>query len=234
MAYFKFHEKEREIDPRLLDDIGRIIKKLYGMNDRLLLAFSLAYWTGARISEITSLHWKDIDLEKKTITYRRRAWNQPGTKGSKKGRAPKMRIVPLPYSVGLLLVRFFRKEKGWIFSSQKGKHIAKETMIRELAEWVRVNLNYKFTFHDLRHVYASVEVEKRNNPLLLAKMLGHVSLQSTMIYTHFKLEEDKNFYGQQEQKEHRREKAINQKETINKKWKPKKWKRTPRRKTSNA
>jgi len=195
MAFFEFHPKERRIHPSLVCDIPALIEAMYQSNERLCLAVCLGFFTGARISEISSLHWNDIDFTKKAIHYRRRAWNKPGTKGSQKGRFPKQRKVPLPVQLGKMLLRF-RFGTGWVFPNLQDKHIASETLIRGLRSWTLDNWNYTFTFHDLRHLYASRCLAERENPLLLAKLLGHKNLATTAIYAHFDLDLPGGFYGE--------------------------------------
>lgn len=215
MAFFQFHEKERYISPKLIEDIPVIIENMYSKNKRLCLGFCVGYFTGARISEISSLKWDDIDLRKRTISFRRRAWNLPGTNGSRKKRTPKMRIVPLPLALGKLLCGMFVVEAGWLFPNEEtGKHICRETLSRELKNWCDSCWNYSFTFHDLRHIYASQKASEEGNPIMVAKLLGHTDLKSTMIYTHFDLEED-NFVRKPGEKESSKKKAG--------KWKPQKW-----------
>jgi len=187
---FKFHEKEREIPPDLVDDMARILEKMYSTNKRLCFAVSVAYFTGARISEVISLRWEDIDPKAMTMKLERRAWNLPGTKGTKPGRMPKKRVVPYPEALKKLAPLCIPSKVGWIFHNEAtGKHYRRETISRDLQSWCEKHMDYSFTFHELRHVFASMQIWRNTNPVLVSKILGHSDPKTTMIYTHFK-EED--------------------------------------------
>lgn len=81
------------------------------------------------------------------------------------------------------LYEFFKsrlQQKGFVVTS---KALAADVtrQFRKYAD--RINLHY-FTFHNLRDTYASWLVQKGINLKIIQELLGHESIQTTLIYAH--------------------------------------------------
>lgn len=128
--------------------------------------------TGARHSEITTLEWKAIDLENRTI----RLWR------------PKVRNQSIIYIserlYGVLKRRFDARnhEIPYVFHTKMGgpKAYCSGTARRIFD---RVGL-HDCSFHTLRHTLASRLIQNGLNIYEVKEILGHTDIKTTMRYAH--------------------------------------------------
>jgi len=125
----------------------------------------ISLYTGARISEVCNLKWKDVDLENRIIHIH--------------GKGSKERIVPIPK----ILFEFLRtaiKTNGYVVTGSK--NISNVTWrFRKYADKLGF---HEITFHNLRDTYASWLVQNGLNLKIIQELLGHDSIQTTLIYAH--------------------------------------------------
>lgn len=170
--------------PRRLkeEDIQKILYTAFSMNYRYHFeqtrnhAIMATYiYTGLRRSELIKLQLTDLDLEAGTILVRQ-------AKGNKD------RIVPIHYKLKPILKRYLadrkkaRKESMHLFVGARGSKPLTESGIKRIYERIREASGVHFTPHQLRHTFASVAVEQGLALPKVQQILGHSSLQSTMIY----------------------------------------------------
>ena len=147
-----------------------------------VLFFTL-YSMGLRLAEGLQLQTGDIDADRKRVHIR-------NSKGNKD------RFVPLPTKTLQVLRDFWKvhKHPKFIFPNRKrglknahlvdshlergGVQTAMKIVVREL------KFNKKISCHSLRHSYATHLLEAGVDLLELQKILGHVSLLTTVKYTH--------------------------------------------------
>lgn len=126
--------------------------------------------TGMRRGEIVGMTWDLVDLKKRTVTL-------PETKNGEK------RIVPLSTeAVRILSVLERKSDKVWTLQAPNSithafKDACKAAGIEDL------------NFHDLRHEATSRFFEKGLNPMQVAAITGHKTLQMLKRYTHLKAED---------------------------------------------
>lgn len=132
----------------------------------------IALSTGARMSEILHLQWKDIDVQKKMMRLEQ-------TKNGEK------RAVPLSEEA-YKLVRALRKvrriDSQYLFPRADGK---KPIEIKK--HWKRAVESagiQDFRFHDLRHTTASYLAMDGASALDIAHILGHKQLKMVKRYAH--------------------------------------------------
>lgn len=139
--------------------------------------------TAARVNEINTLVWDDVDFENRTVTL----WTR-----KKKGGHRESRRVPMPQKLfGILKYRFEKRESGipWVFwhtfwSHEEGRRISgpyqsRKTIMRTLCE--KAGVTY-FRFHPFRHFTAST-LQDMGVPIGIIKdILGHENQQTTEIY----------------------------------------------------
>ena len=150
----------------------------------------IANETGMRRSEISGMTWNLIDLKKKTVTL-------PDTKNSEK------RIVPLSIEAVRILSSIPRRLDGFVWGFEsRGMGItqafrravsrARKSYEKECEE-KKAKPDPSFlvdlTFHDLRHEATSRFFEKGLNPMQVAAITGHKTLQMLKRYTHLKAED---------------------------------------------
>ncbi len=149
----------------------------------------LALETAMRQGEIAGMLWRYVDLQKRTVTI-------PDTKNGEK------RVVPLSMEAIRILAGLNPRADGkvWdIFSPQViavawrravlRSRTAYEKECRELKAEPDPTFLVDLTFHDLRHEATSRFFEKGLNPMQVAAITGHKSLQMLNRYTHLKAED---------------------------------------------
>lgn len=150
----------------------------------------LALETGMRQGEIAGMLWRYVDLGKRTVTI-------PDTKNGDR------RIVPLSLEAVRILSDLSRRPDGkvWgdLFSPQaiavawrRAVSRARTSYEKECRE-LRIDTDPTYlvdlTFHDLRHEATSRFFEKGLNPMQVATITGHKSLQMLKRYTHLRAED---------------------------------------------
>ncbi len=144
-------------------------------NPKHKLMLLLGYGAGLRRSEIVSLKWADILFEEHKIHV-------------KQSKGNKDRIVMLPYSIVAFLKNYrgiYRSDE-WVFAGQyKGEAISAGTVQVVMRQAVsKAGLEKKATVHTLRHSFATHLLESGTDIRYIQALLGHASVNTTMIYTH--------------------------------------------------
>ena len=144
--------------------------------DRALL--ELAYSSGLRLAELTSLDCAGLDLD--------------GGEVKVLGKGSKERIVPVgaPARAALrawLVARgaLVRSGEAAVFISRRGTRLSARAIERRLAiHAVQQGLDRHVHPHMLRHSFASHVLQSSGDLRAVQELLGHASIASTQIYTH--------------------------------------------------
>jgi len=134
---------------------------------------ALALMTGARKSELLGLNWSDIDFQNKTASLATSKNGEP-------------RILPLPDAAIAELKPF--RGIGHVFGSVRQPGQPFEMKKHWYAAVNEAGIE-NFKFHDLRHSTATYLFKAGYDLAMIAKVLGHKSLQTTMRYTHNDVED---------------------------------------------
>lgn len=149
-----------------------------GLRDRAIL--ELFYATGARVSEITALDLRDIDL--------------PHAQVKVTGKGDKQRILPL-YPVAVDRMRAYvetargdlssEKSSSAVFLSVRGNRMSPDAVRRMLKGHLEaVGGVLSLSPHALRHTFATHLLDAGADLRTVQELLGHVALSTTQIYTH--------------------------------------------------
>ena len=156
-------------DRRLLSgELEKILANTESPHLSDIVRFALE--TAMRRGEIAGMTWEMVDLKKRTVTL-------PETKNGEK------RIVPLSAEAIRILSGIPRRLDGSVWG------ITEDPITRA---FVRACTRAKvegLTFHDLRHEATSRLFEKGFNPMEVAAITGHKTLQMLKRYTHLKAED---------------------------------------------
>lgn len=155
-------------DRRLLP--GEEEKLLGALSMTLKPLFQLALETAMRQGELLSLEWKNIDLN-------RRVAHLPETKNDD------ARDVPLSTTAVAVLKKLPRRLDGKVFGVV-GAHVSHT--FRETCEKLEIE---NLRWHDLRHEATSRLFELGLNPMEVASITGHKTLQMLKRYTHLRAED---------------------------------------------
>ena len=132
--------------------------------------------TGVRVGELVNVEWEAINLEKRTIKIRN---TEDFTTKSKKER-----MVPINNELKELL-QTFRQDDCYVFSNSVGQKWDPELVSKKFKKYIRqAGLAEQFTFHSLRHTFASHLVQRGVSLYIVSKLLGHSDLKTTEIYAH--------------------------------------------------
>lgn len=146
----------------------------------------LALFCGLRISEVCNLKKQDIDLETEKVIVR-------------EGKGSKDRVVMLPSKIKPLLEKWFRlqTESEYVISTSFGNQYAPNILsvkFRSYLEKAGLSIKtfkteigqqrYAYSFHTLRHTYATYLLEKGVDLYYVQRSLGHVDIHTTQIYAY--------------------------------------------------
>ena len=150
-----------------------------------------AAFTGLRLGELRSLRWRDIAWAKRYI-HVRRSFTGKGEKAPKSGKA---RSVPMSDQVARVLDALSNRERftgpdDRVFTTPAGG-VLDDGQIRDTFYAALVDAGIdrdrgtgkSLVFHDLRHTFGTMAVEKFPLPTVQAWM-GHSAIATTMIYVH--------------------------------------------------
>ena len=157
------------------------------------MGIMLCLYSGMRIGEICALKWADVDTKNSQISVNRTVLRIRNTEA--RGRQPKtivvtgtpktessQRMIPVPKAIGQLL-------------KDEGKRVPEDyyvaTCSDQLMEPRRYYGKYKqilqkcgittsYTFHALRHTYATRCIESGIDPKVVSDLLGHSSVTITL------------------------------------------------------
>ena len=145
--------------------------------------FHMIYSCGLRISEAINLRISDVDFERKTIFIRQ-------------GKSKKDRYTVLGDRMIRLLHEYFLvycPEDRLFFSRTKDKPVSTDAIQRRFRQLVvRTGLPKTAHVHTLRHCFATHLLENGTNIVYIMRLLGHSSIQTTMIYLHVQSMESMN------------------------------------------
>ena len=170
-----------------------LIDKLNNIDSEISLGILLSLLLGIRESEVCGIRWCDIDLKNKVIKIdhivsRVKSFNTkcktklilstPKTENSK-------RILPIPDKIynKLLLLKYQSTDDCFLLTS-KTKFMDPRTFYNKYKKILEV-INLDYTFHDLRHTFATNCIDIGIDYKSLMELLGHSNISTTMnIYVH--------------------------------------------------
>lgn len=135
-----------------------------------LIIFALQ--TGMREDEILSLKWIYVDLDRRTATVIRSKNDEP-------------RTVPLTsVAVQLLVSKSENRKSDYVFPNEAGRKRGRRNMTRAFDKVVERAGIVNFTFHDLRHTFATRLAQVGVDLYTISKLLGHKDIKMTQRYAH--------------------------------------------------
>jgi integrase/recombinase XerC len=177
---------EPEMAQRLRDQKFMADARTHGVRDRAIV--ELLYGSGLRVSELCSLNWRDLDLERQLLIVRM-------------GKGSKSRMVPMTRASIEALVRLKNSDTqyggdvavgdDWVFRSARGKKLDPREVRRVL-----VRCGYQVSPHAIRHTFATHLLDKDADLRSVQELLGHARLGTTQIYTHVSRERLQDVFEQ--------------------------------------
>lgn len=127
------------------------------------VAFLLGFGAGLRISEITNLEKRDIDINSKRISVRQ-------------GKGGKDRVVPLP--------KGFRQSHLQHIPIPVGVRALQRAFKKASGEAKLLERKPTLHFHSLRHGFATHFLNQGGKIHHLQLLMGHSDIKTTSIYLH--------------------------------------------------
>lgn len=170
-----------------------LIEKLNAINSEISLGILLSLLLGIRESEVCGIRWCDIDLKNKIIQInhivsRVKSFNTkyktklvlstPKTENSK-------RVLPIPDKLYDKLLFFESKHNSdYFLLTGKSTFMDPRTFYNKYKKILDI-INLDYTFHDLRHTFATNCIDIGIDYKSLMELLGHSNITTTMnIYVH--------------------------------------------------
>lgn len=149
---------------------NEIDQLIAGTSKRVSTYLQLLKETGMRCGEASQLKWTDIDFENRSVRIT-----------PEKGSNPRM----LPISIKLIeMLNTIPKTSESIFGVNQDLMRRNYSKQRKAIAFKLKNPRIKqITFHTFRHWKATMEYYKTRDILHVKEVLGHKSLNNTMLYT---------------------------------------------------
>ena len=173
-----------------LEEIEKILNAIpensfRGKRDRAIV--ELLYSCGLRVSELTGLKVKDIDMENGFLKCF--------------GKGSKERIVPFGERAKDVLKEYLKEREKknitseYLFVSRKGERILRQFINAILNKYAKkARIRKKVHPHMLRHSFATHLLERGADLRSVQELLGHVDISTTQIYTHLTKERLREVY----------------------------------------
>ncbi|PID47845.1 MAG: integrase [Proteobacteria bacterium] len=147
--------------------------------DRNKLIIKMICYTGMRVSEALNIKQRDISDDREHFIIRIR------------GKGNKYRIVMIKKSIISTLLSNVLKttscKNGLVFCNRSGNKMT-QAYVSRIVEQILFQAGIrkeKNGAHMLRHTFATLLYRKRKDIVLVQEALGHASLNTSRIYTHF-------------------------------------------------
>ncbi len=167
--------------------------------DRLEALYVVALHTGLRRGELLALRWNDVDFEKSTLRVDE-SLDQHGAFHAPKREESRRTVGLTPVALTALKAHRSRQleerlkvgerweDNGLVFPNTVGKPMNPSNLYRREFQPLlsKASLGDEdFTFHSLRHTFATTLAERGVHPATAQKLLGHKDIRMTLaIYTH--------------------------------------------------
>jgi integrase len=160
--------QETSIETPPKDTLYKLLEASQGTD--LHYPYAIALFTGMRKGEVMGLKWSDVDFAGNLLTVQR-SYNGPTKNG-------KTRKIPLHPDLRKLLLDICPKNSdNYLEKGIVPKQFDPNKHLQRLCK--RINIK-PFTFHTLRHAFASYGLESGVGFNKIQKILGHSNLSTTV------------------------------------------------------
>lgn len=145
-----------------------------------------ASFAGLRRGELVALRWRDVDFPAEAIRVRG-SFSHGQVVSPKSGKVGTVPMVPaVAEALSALRDRDrFTRDDDLVFPSASGDHIDASALRRRYLRALRHASLRGLRFHDLRHTFGSLAINRASIVQVQAWM-GHADIDTTMRYLHHK------------------------------------------------
>ena len=164
-----------------------------------------ALQAGLRIGEVCALKWSDVDFENGIIHIRHTVSRVPSSNNNQKTMlildTPKtvssLRDVPIPSSLQKALMNAYKNKTSEFVVSNNTSFVGTRTFDYQYRQLLKKHNIQIFSFHTLRHTYATRCAEHGMDAKTLSRLLGHSSSNTSLnIYVHPSLDIAMQYFEQ--------------------------------------
>jgi integrase len=170
----------------------------YLKDDRWLAIYMTACGTGLREGELLGLSWSNVNLEEGNLKVTQSLYYIPriGLVFSEPKSEKSRRLIMLPdFVIEALKAHKVRQDElrkspnwkgnGLVFTTNIGTPISPRNLVRHFKQKTKEANLPDIRFHDLRHSFASILLEKNVHPKIVQEILGHSNITLTLnTYSH--------------------------------------------------
>lgn len=177
-----------------------LLKYLCNNTNNVNIGILISLYTGIRIGELCALKFEDISIENKlihiskTLQRLQRLSNDDASKTEIVITSPKsnnsIRDIPIPdFIIKLIIDNNFYESNAYILTGKTDKYIEPRTLENKFKKISRECKIESYTFHTLRHTFATNCIEVGVDPKTLSEILGHSNVNITLNrYVHTSIE----------------------------------------------
>lgn len=179
--------RKKTVQALSIKDQAKLVKEINA--NQKFFSIMLALQTGLRIGEICGLKWEDIDFENNTLGVNRTVLRiQTEVKSGRKTEivevTPKsnnsQRKIPITKSLKKKLLELQKISTSDYVISNKKKALEPRTIAYRF-QIIRKKIGLEnFSFHSLRHTFATRCLEAGGNIATISSLLGHSSTKMTL------------------------------------------------------
>lgn len=182
---------KREIQIFQKEEQAQLEKELLKNRNPQTFGIYLCLYTGLRIGELCALQWKNIDLNKRKIKVQKTLIRIKNPEKEEKRKTmiilddPKslssIREIPLPNFLIPILHELKQNHTCHTYLlSGTEKWIETRTYFNQYKKILKKLDLQNYSFHALRHTFATRCIENGCDPKTLSEILGHASVQITL------------------------------------------------------
>lgn len=192
--------KKKEVPFLSIDEANKLYETLYVTYSNGVLRFNenahaiiLIMYSGARISEILALKWKNVDIKNRTIyieesTAQRKSRDESPKKYITYDKTPKnshsVRKVPLPKR-GMEMINYFESKNkshtpnDYVCINSNKNPLMRRNVNKTLKSMLKYAGLQECSAHALRHTYGSILLQNGVEIKKVSELLGHNNVSTT-------------------------------------------------------
>ena len=170
-----------------MSEITDLLNTNMSLLDKAVL--ELLYAAGLRVTELTDLQYKNIDLKSKYVRCI--------------GKGSKERIVPIGNKACSAIKKYIEQREYTIkkynintkycFIKENGKRLTRQDVYNFIRN-IGKNINKDISPHTIRHSFATHLLENGADLRVVQELLGHSDVSTTQLYTHISKKRLKEIY----------------------------------------
>lgn len=193
-------EEREALPPERVNVLKRLLEAL--PVTPFIIGIFLALFAGLRRGEVCAIRWKHFDAEAGTLLVESSLSPDDGLVGTKgsKGSHRKFRIIPIPSFLVAILSAWKKRQASLleltlgmrqdgetpIVNSQEGGFMHPDNLDRAWARFARRYGYSDYTFHQLRHTFATLLFASGVDLKVVQYLMGHSDPSLTMrLYIHY-------------------------------------------------